>query len=115
MVVCLALLTKAAPRRFATRSGPPVTSMADWVAEQVVAGVRAKAHKMPAVPREWEWEPCEPSDKRQQASRRGAGGRGRQGAAKRHRDDPAYRDLRDRCRAMATSSALPSRWALFSM
>jgi len=47
MVVCLALLTKAAPRRFATRSGPPVTSMADWVAEQVVAGVRAKAHKMP--------------------------------------------------------------------
>jgi hypothetical protein len=52
IVVCLALLTKAAPRSFATRSGPPVTSMADWVAEQVVTGVRAKAHKTPGGARE---------------------------------------------------------------
>lgn len=47
-------------------------ALVDWLAEQVVKGVKKKARKTPGGAREWDWEPCEPwngtpPDARQQA------------------------------------------------
>ena len=37
-------------------------ALADWVAEQVAVGIRAKARRTAAGARDWEWDPCEPWD-----------------------------------------------------